>query len=79
VRRYGVAEAFIKQLRELRRRFDVLHADGLDALRSGDYQRLAQAIKSEGQIIEQQGRLLEDFVLETQRHPRRRLKKLKQA
>jgi hypothetical protein len=74
-----VAEALIKQLRELRRRFDILHADGLDALRSGDYERLARAIKSEGQIIEQQGRLLDAFMLETQRHPRRKLTKLKQA
>ena len=72
-------DGLLKQLKDLRRRFDVLHADGLDALHNGDYDRLAVAIRKEGLIIEQQGRLLESFMLETQRHPRRRLKRLKES
>jgi hypothetical protein len=74
-----VPESVIKQLRELRRRFDVYHAEGLSALSSEDYVRLAEAIRKEGQIIDQQGRLLESFKLDANKQSRRKLRKPKEA
>jgi hypothetical protein len=41
-----------------RAQFDAVHADGLDALQSGDFQKLTQAIDRERAILEEQRALI---------------------
>jgi hypothetical protein len=49
----------MKRFRELRAQFDLAHAEGIHALEIGDYRRLGAAIRKEGEIIDEQGRIVD--------------------
>ena len=48
----------LARFRELRLQFQQAHRDGMDALSKGDYERLADAIRREGEILTQQRALI---------------------
>ena len=50
--------ATIARIRELRARFAEAHRDGMDSLAVGDLDRLADALKRERAIIDEQDRLI---------------------
>jgi hypothetical protein len=54
--------ALLKRFKELRARFDRARVDGMNALEREDYKQLGIAIRKEGAIIEEQGRLLESLM-----------------
>ncbi len=52
-------QAPMKRFRELRAQFDKAHAEGIRALETGDYRRLGAVIRKEGEIIDEQGRIVD--------------------
>jgi hypothetical protein len=48
----------LARFRELRRQFQHVHRDGMDALAHSDYKRLGDAIRREGEILKQQRSLI---------------------
>jgi hypothetical protein len=49
----------VVRFRELRRQFEVVHKDAMDALERGDYSALGEAIRREGEILKQQRALFD--------------------
>jgi len=52
------AHGALKQNRALKRQFDAAHAKGMKALNEGNYEALDEAIKSEGEVVDAQDRLV---------------------
>ena len=48
----------LAQLRALHKRFADVHRIGMECLERGDYQRLAESLKTERELIEEQDRLI---------------------
>ena len=63
----------MKRFRELRAQFDKAHAEGIRALESGDYCRLGAAIRREGEIIDEQGRIVDTLTSRRYRNRRQKL------
>jgi hypothetical protein len=50
----------LERLRELKARFDAAHQEGMEALRTGDYSALDEAVRAEKAILEEQSVLLKE-------------------
>jgi len=55
-----VAGERLERLRELKAQFDVVHRQGMEALRVGDYSALDAAIRAEKAILDEQSVLIRE-------------------